>query len=252
MVMRIYKSLNMYYSQLHSYFHFLQFALNYIPEFKYQPNVALLQITNIMFSSVLPISQWNPALSLNIESAPEGGLYCAGNKSAGGPCRWVLKDKNLLAYIDDIATLSPKDAIIHLQDLADHALCKHHINQKWEIVRRWTATINDSWQILPAPNAVELHGSLPNRCAVTAAKPTLSSSSSWNGATPQHLDSTRCISSSSLDFWDKRLQDLESKVEHMRSQALPLKGHPRKSSGKLWAKLTRLWMRIISSTQTLL
>lgn len=247
----MYKTLDEYTSQLHSYFDFLQFALDQIPESEYQPNVALLQITNTMLSSVLPIPRWNPALSLNIESAPKGGLYCAGDKGPGDPCRWILKDKVLLGCIDDIATLFPKDAIMHLQKLANHALCEHHIDQKWKIVGRWTGTINDFWQILPGPKVVELHGSSPNRCAVDAAKPILSSPSSFTGATSQHLDDSSCNSSSGLDCWDKRLQDLESKVEHMRSQALPHNDHPRKSSGKLWDKLIRLWTRIMSSTQTM-
>jgi hypothetical protein len=162
-----------------------------------------------------------------------------------------LKEKVLLGCINEIATLSPKDAITRLQNLADHALCVNHTNQKWEIVGRWTETINKLWHILPTSSIVELHGSLPNGYAVTAAKPTLSPPSPGIGTTLQHLNDSRCDPSSSLDFWDKRLQNLEIKVEVMQKRAFPLKNHPRKSSLKLWAKFTRFWMRIISPTHTL-
>ncbi|KAH7406618.1 hypothetical protein DE146DRAFT_647955 [Phaeosphaeria sp. MPI-PUGE-AT-0046c] len=204
-----------------------------------------------MLSSVQPLPQWNPAESLNIESVRTGGLYCAGTKGSGGPCRWVLKEEVLLRCINEIATLSRNDAIIRLQNLADHALCVHHSDQKWKIVGRWTETINELWHVLPASSIVELYGSPPNGYAVTAVKPTLSPSSPCIGNTLQRLNDSRCDPSSSLDFWDKRLQELEDKVELMQKRALPLKDHPRKSSLKIWAKFTRFWMRIISSAHTL-
>jgi hypothetical protein len=205
-----------------------------------------------MLPSVLPISQWNRARILNIEPAPRGGLYCAGNKGAGDPCRWILREQVLLGCINEIETLSPQDAIIRLQDLADHALCQHHIHQKCEIVERWTGIIKESWHVLPASSVVELHGSSPNGYAVTAAEPTLSPRSPFIGATLQRLNDSRCEPSRIPDFWEKRLWELEIEVQSMQKRALPLKDHPCNFFDKLWAKFTRFWRRIISSSYTLM
>jgi hypothetical protein len=210
------------------------------------------QITSTTLPSGIPPPQWNPVESLNIEAAPKGGLFCVGiKKSSGDPCRWILKRKALFEFINELARLCPRNAILLMQRLAELALCEHHSNQERDIVQRWTETINKSRHISVVSNIAELHGSLPSWQAMAVAKPTLSPPSSNSTATFQHLDDSRCHTASHLASWDRRLEELRNEVDLIKRHAVPINNYHERAPVKTGSRFNRWWMRIISRNKTL-